>query len=170
MTVPSHCGTIRGMSDAIVRPASPEDLHAVAELRWLWTQENHGRPDVPLDEFVSRFVDWSKRKQDSHHCFVAALDGSVVGMAWLAVTPRVPHPRSFDRASGDVQCVYVAPELRDRGLGGLLIEAVLGLARELGVERVSVHSSDRAVSAYTRHGFAVSPLLLQTEPGAGSPA
>lgn len=157
------------MSDAIVRPASPGDLHAVAELRWLWEQENRGRPDAPLDEFVPRFVDWGKQNQDSHHCFVAAVDGSVVGMAWLAVTPRVPQPRSFERASGDVQCVYVRPELRGGGLGGQLIEAVLGLARELGLERVSVHSSDRAVSAYSRHGFAVSPVLLQTEPGAGPP-
>lgn len=154
------------MNAVIVRPASPQDLHAVAELRWLWEQENHGRSDVPLDEFVPRFVDWGKQNPDSHHCFVAALNGSVVGMAWLAVTLRVPLPRSFERASGDVQCVYVKPELRDHGLGAQLIEAVLGLARELGVERVSVHSSDRAVSAYTRHGFAVSPVLLQTKPGA----
>ena len=158
------------MSDAIIRPAGPGDLRAVAELRWLWTRENHGEPGVPLDEFVPRFADWGQRARDTHHCFVAALEGVVVGMAWLAVTPRVPHPRSFERASGDVQCVYVLPELRDAGLGGRLIEAVLGLARDLGVERVSVHSSERAVSAYARHGFAVSPVLLQAEPGPASPA
>ncbi|GAA1464345.1 GNAT family N-acetyltransferase [Nocardiopsis exhalans] len=156
------------MNDVVIRTAGPEDLHAVAELRWLWEQENRGTPDLTLDEFVPRFVDWGKQHQGSHHCFVAALDGSVVGMAWLAITPRVPQPRSFERASADMQCVYVRPELRGDGLGGQLVEAVLELARELGVERVTVHSSDRAVSAYTRHGFAVSPLLLQTGPGAAA--
>ncbi len=142
-------------------------MDAVAALRWRWLGKARGKPDVPLDEFVPGFVDWWKRNRATHHCFVAVLDASVVGMAWLAVTPRVPYPHAFDRVSGDVQCVYVLPERRDGGLGGRLIEAVLGLARDLGVERVSVHSSERAVSAYSRHGFAVSPRLLQTKPGAG---
>ncbi|WP_460775806.1 GNAT family N-acetyltransferase [Nocardiopsis nanhaiensis] len=144
------------MSDVHVRPATPQDLNAVAALRWWWMRENHGEPDVPLDDFVPRFVDWGKRNADSHHCFIAVLRGTVIGMAWLAVTRRVPFPGEFERASGDVQCVYVLPEHRDGGVGGLMVEAVLELARESGVGRVTVHSSDRAVSAYARHGFAVS--------------
>ncbi|WP_433701055.1 N-acetyltransferase family protein [Nocardiopsis sp. CA-288880] len=155
------------MSDPVVRPAGAEDLNAVSGLRWRWSEENHGTPEVPLEEFASRFVDWAKGNGASHHCFVAVLDGDVVGMAWLAVTQRVPHPRAVVRASGDVQCVYVRPEHRDRGLGALLVEAVLGLARALGLERVTVHSTERAVAAYERGGFAVSPLLLQTVPGSG---
>ena len=47
-------------------------------------------------------------------------------------------------------------------LGGRLVDAVLDLARELGLERVTVHSSDRAVPAYRRHGFASAPTLLHT--------
>jgi GNAT superfamily N-acetyltransferase len=85
-------------------------------------------------------------------------------MAFLAITARVPTPRVFSRTSGDVQCVYVVPEARDSGLGGLLIDAVLRLATELGLERVTVHSSARAVRAYERHGFAGSPELLQARP------
>lgn len=94
-------------------------------------------------------------------------DGLVIGMSWLAITQRVPHPRAFERISGDVQCVYVVPDERDRGLGGKLIEAVLAWARDLGLARVTVHSSDRAVSAYSWHGFEVSPHLLQVEVGQG---
>lgn len=98
---------------------------------------------------------------------VMVRDSLVIGMAWLAVTQRVPHPRAFERMSGDVQCMYVVPEERDRGLGGELIEAVLAWATDLGLERVTVHSSGRAVSAYSRHGFEVSPRLLQAEVGQG---
>ncbi len=71
--------------------------------------------------------------------------------------------RALDRASGDVQCVYVAPGERDVGLGGRLISAVLDLAHDHGLERVTVHSSDRAVRAYARHGFGAPPRLLQAE-------
>ncbi|WP_199834554.1 GNAT family N-acetyltransferase [Streptomyces sp. NRRL F-5755] len=84
-------------------------------------------------------------------------------MAWPAATRRVPSPRAPDRASGDVQCVYVVQGERDGGLGGRLIDAVLDLAYGYGLERVTVHSSDRAVRAYARHGFGTSPRLLQAD-------
>lgn len=72
----------------------------------------------------------------------------------------MPTPRAPRRASGDLQCVYVVPEARDGGLGGRLIRAVLEEARELGLERVTVHSSRRANPAYARCGFQESPRLL----------
>lgn len=154
------------MSDVVIRSAGAADLPAVAELRWRWLEQARGTPDVDLADFVPRFVAWGRENTASHHCFVAVRGEAVIGMAWLAVTPRVPYPDAFDRASGDVQCVYLLPEHRDGGLGGRLVEAVLALAGELGLERVSVHSNDRAVAAYSRYGFAVSPRLLQAVPGA----
>lgn len=155
------------VDDIVCRPAQPHELAAVAEFRWRWVQELYGTPDTMLDEFVPRFVAWAREAESSHRCMVMVRDDVVIGMAWLAITQRVPHPRTFERMSGDVQCTYVVPEERDRGLGGELIEAVLAWARDLGLERVTVHSSDRAVSAYSRHGFEASPRLLQVEVGQG---
>lgn len=155
------------MDDIAIRPVQTGELAAVAELRWRWVQEMHGTPDTALDEFVPRFTAWARENESSHRCMVLLRGEEVIGMAWLATTRRVPHPRTFERASGDVQCVYVVPDARDRGLGGVLIEAVVSWARELGLERVTVHSSDRAVAAYSRHGFEASPRLLQCETGPG---
>jgi GNAT superfamily N-acetyltransferase len=59
--------------------------------------------------------------------------------------------------------VYVVPEERNAGLGSQIIDAVLRRAHELGLERVTVHSSDQAIGAYSRRGFAASPRLLQAE-------
>jgi hypothetical protein len=42
------------------------------------------------------------------------------------------------------------------------VAAVVGRARELGLERVTVHSSPRAIPAYACRGFASSPRLLHT--------
>ncbi|MGW4873916.1 GNAT family N-acetyltransferase [Streptomyces chartreusis] len=155
------------VDDIACRPVQAHELAAVAELRWHWVQELYGSSDITLEGFVPRFVAWARETESSHRCMVMARDDVVIGMAWLAITQRVPHPRAFERMSGDVQCTYVVPEERDRGLGGELIEAVLAWARELGLERVTVHSSDRAVPAYSRHGFEVSPRLLQAEVGQG---
>ncbi|WP_216210192.1 GNAT family N-acetyltransferase [Amycolatopsis aidingensis] len=160
------------MREVTIRPAKRDELAAVAELRWQWGLERameHGdSPGTGHEEFVARFLDWAGRHGHSHHCLVAVRDGLVIGMAWLAVLQRVPTPLAVERASGDLQCVYVVPGERDGGLGGLLIQAVLALARELGLERVTVHSSIRAVPAYARHGFAASPCLLQAEPATSS--
>ncbi|WP_199432320.1 GNAT family N-acetyltransferase [Qaidamihabitans albus] len=159
------------MNDIAVRPARHGELDAVAELRWRWVLENDGTPVTTRGDFVRRFRTWAAENAASHRCLVLVRGEVVIGMAWLAVTRRVPTPGALDRASGDVQCVYVVPEERDTGLGGRLIDAVLELARELGLERVTVHSSPRAVPAYARRGFTASPRLLQAGVARpGSPA
>jgi ribosomal protein S18 acetylase RimI-like enzyme len=80
-------------------------------------------------------------------------DGEVIGMTWLAVIPRVPSARRFERGSGDLQCAYVLPGERDGGVDSRLIEAILARAAALDLERVTVHSSPRATTLYRRHGF-----------------
>ena len=82
-------------------------------------------------------------------------------MAWLALTPRVPSPRSLTRLTGDVQSVYVAPNLRGSGIGARLIAAVTEEAANLGVETLTVHSSENAVTAYARAGFRSSEMLRE---------
>ncbi|MGW4519673.1 GNAT family N-acetyltransferase [Amycolatopsis sp. NPDC004378] len=152
------------MPEIEVRPARPDDLEAVAALRWRWVAEQDGLPGDGRAAFVREFAAWARDNAATHRCLVLARADGVLGMAFLAITPRVPTPAAFERACGDVQSVYVVPEARDGGLGGLLIGATLRLAAELGLERVTVHSSGRAVPAYERQGFAVSPSLLQTRP------
>jgi len=63
-----------------------------------------------------------------------------------------------------VQSVYVVPELRNRGLGGALIARVLTEARDRRLERVTVHSADRAVPLYLRSGFADGRNWLEWTP------
>jgi GNAT superfamily N-acetyltransferase len=151
-----------GVHDVEIRPARDEELPAVARLRWRWNSENEGTPVASADEFERHFVAWARESASTHTCFVVTRDEVVIGMAWLAIVRRVPSARALDRESGDVQCVYVVPEERDSGIGGKLIDTVLDFARQRGVERVTVHSSPRAIPAYSRHGFAASPRLLHT--------
>jgi GNAT superfamily N-acetyltransferase len=146
--------------DAEVRPASPAEWTDVGGLRWDWLLESGGRPNQARNVFAVSFAEWAAVHRASHECFVAAADGLVIGMAWLAAVPRVPSPRAFDRLSGDLQCAYVVPKARGRGVGGRLVDAVLTRAAELGMERVTVHSSPRATAVYRRHGFLAEDRLL----------
>ncbi|MFF0157367.1 GNAT family N-acetyltransferase [Streptomyces sp. NPDC005263] len=150
-----------------VRQAEPGELGTVAGLRWRWIVENGTAPEtLDRDDFERHFVAWAAENASSHRCMVLVRDTEIIGMAWLAIVSRVPTPHALNRASGDLQCVYVVPQARDTGLGGRLIDAVLSTARDLGLERVTVHSTSRAIPAYTRQGFENSPRLLHTRTNA----
>jgi GNAT superfamily N-acetyltransferase len=154
----------RLVDDVAVGYAADDELDVVATLRWQWAvRENNRAPATSREEFVQAFVSWAREHASSHRWIIASCDDEIIGMACLAVVPRVPSPQSPDRAPGDLQSVYVVPGERNTGLGGQIVTAILSLAGQLGLERVTVHSSPRAVSAYSRTGFAVSPRLLQAE-------
>ena len=148
------------MTEIVVREAETFETKAIAELRWRWVVERGGVPVVSRDDFVSSVVAFASAHEQTHHRVVAVRSAVVVGMAWLAVLPRVPSPRATDRASGDVQCVYVVPEERNASIGGTMMAAVLDKARQLGLEHVTVHSSPEAIHLYERTGFTASPLVL----------
>lgn len=150
--------------DAIeIRPARSEEFPAVAGLRWAWEVEAGAECSVPRERFEREFAEWARRHAESHRCIVVCRNGIVVGMAWLAVLARVPTPDNMARAVGDLQSVYLVPEARSGGLGGRLITAVLDEARALGLPKVTVQSTTRAVPVYCRNGFAALPKLLTAE-------
>ena len=142
--------------------AAREDLADLARLLWL-----HAAPDEQgrqtIDSFAIDLGQWWAEHDRSHVAFVArsAAQG-VVGMAWLALVPRVPRPGTTGRCSGDIQSVFVLPEERGKGLGAGLIAAASTYALGLGANRVVVQSGRRAVPLYERLGFASSRQLLQT--------
>lgn len=141
--------------------ARPEDVADLARLLWL-----HAAPDERAQQSVESFAvdlqEWWSDHGDSHLAFVARLAGSgVVGMAWLALVPRVPRPGVTTRSSADIQSVFVVPEQRGKGIGSALVQAASEHAVRLGAARVTVHSGRKAVPLYERLGFASSAQLLQ---------
>lgn len=141
--------------------ADAADVAGLASLKW---------QDVPaeltagrsLTAFTSDLAEWWRAHAESHAAFVARGDDDrIVGAAWVALLPRVPRPGATDRLSADIQSVFVLPAHRGAGLGSQLVAAACAHAVSLGATRVTVHSSDPAVSLYGSLGFAASPRLLQ---------
>jgi GNAT superfamily N-acetyltransferase len=133
-----------------IRRGTAQDAPALARLRWQWDK----RPGtVDQATFVEFFAAWVVDHLPTHLPFVAEVDGRLAGMAWLMLPDRVPSVSNLDRRFGDVQSVYVVPELRDRGVGAALMAAVIAEARARELEFVTVHSSERAVPMYERAGF-----------------
>ena len=114
-----------------------------------------------LEYYTSWVVD---RMSTTHLPFVVEVDGRLAGMAWLMLAERVPTPELLDRRWGDVQSVYVVPELRDKGVGAALITGVLKVAADRELVHVTVHSSERAVRFYQRAGFRDTGRWLEWRP------
>lgn len=143
--------------------AGQEDLAHLARLLWL-----DAAPDEQAKQSVESFAfdldAWWTDHDESHLAFVARSVESeleLVGMAWLALVPRVPRLGATTRLSADIQTVFVVPEQRGRRIGSALVQAATEHALRLGASRVTVHSGHKAVPVYERLGFSSSRQLLQ---------
>jgi GNAT superfamily N-acetyltransferase len=153
------------VSDVVIRASRQADMPTVADLRWRWSVEEDGtEPGMDRDAYRAAMTAFADANATTHRCVVAERDGVVLGMAWLAMTPRPPGPQATGRRTGDVQTVYVHPELRGLGVAARLVSALLETADDEGLERVSVHSSIAGESLYRRLGFGDARLLLQRPP------
>ena len=141
--------------------AGHEDLPQLARLLWL-----HAAPEEQSAQSVESFAadlhGWWSEHEHSHTAFVARGTAcEIVGMAWVALLPRVPRPGAMRRLSADIQSVYVVEEHRGHGVGSRLVQAASDHAQTLGAGTVTVQSGRRAVPVYERLGFASSPQLLR---------
>ncbi|WP_165947183.1 GNAT family N-acetyltransferase [Micromonospora sp. 15K316] len=147
-----------------ISQANADDVADLARLLW-WDSRHEQPPQLSVDAFAAELARWWAAHQDSHLAFVARLRRpEVVGMAWVALVPRVPRPGAPRRLPADIQSVFVMPNQRGRGIGSALVEAASEHAAHLGSLRVTVRSGRKAVPVYERLGFESSRQLLQRPP------
>lgn len=153
------------MSDQhrIVRRATISDGAALADLRWTWRVTERDERGMDRAAFVSSFVAWMERHNESHAAFIAEDSGSSAGMAWLATVVRIPGPENWLRTAGNLQSLYVLPSHRKMGIGGSLVDAVISEAVRSGLDYVSVHPSAMSFTLYERAGFVQSPGVLELD-------
>lgn len=118
-------------SGMLIRSATTQDIRGISGL--IETYSGDGRllskPTVTLYESVQEFI-------------VAIKDGEVVGCGAL-------HVMWEDLA--EVRTLAIAPDLRNSGLGGTILELLLDRARSLGISRVFCLTFETAF--FQLHGF-----------------
>jgi GNAT superfamily N-acetyltransferase len=151
-----------GLSVRVGRADDDRDVADLARLRVAWRVGE--RDEVGLDEasFAAALREWMVEHAD-HVAFIGALDDEAVAMGWLAVVHRVPGPGVFVRTCAYVQSVYVAPAHRDSGVGSALMAALVEHGRDLGVDYLAVHPSERSFPFYERLGFSGTERVLELD-------
>ena len=89
---------------------------------------------------MPRELEWDEWDERSDHALALDASGSAVGTARLL-------------PDGHIGRVAVLGSWRRQGIGGMLLQAILGQARLRGFREVKLHAQVHAAGFYLRHGF-----------------
>ena len=147
------------MSD--IRPATPADASALAELRWEFRAAKTA-PTETRDAFVARCSDWmtAELRRDTWRAWVAEEEGRIVGQIWLQLLSKLPNPAEERERHAYISNVYVTPAARG-GVGTRLLQTAIDWTRGNEVDRVVLWPTARSRSMYQRHGFVADGGVLE---------
>lgn len=139
--------------EAVIRPAVPSDLTAVAEIYARYVSHTV----ITFDQIPPTVADWRQRLDDltgrDLPFLVADLDGEVAGYAYAG--PWRPKP-AYRYTVED--SIYLAPDRTGRGLGGALLGTLLPQCAQAGIRQMIAVIADTGNGASTalhkRFGFA----------------
>ncbi|MBM6404678.1 GNAT family N-acetyltransferase [Phycicoccus sp. CSK15P-2] len=130
-------------------------------MRTAWMLE---QDDAAEDGFVDRLGAWWRQQGGARHAWVVrAPAGEPVGMANLQVFDRMPRPGRPDTRWAYVANVWTDPAHRRRGVGRLLVDALLDWCRSQGMVRVVINPSEVSVPLYRAVGFVDAADLMRLD-------
>jgi phosphinothricin acetyltransferase len=139
-------------SEAVIRPAVPGDLKAVAEIFTHYVRHTV----ITFEERAPSAAEWERRLGELESgglpFLVAELSGEVAGYAYAA--PWRPKP-AYRHTVED--SIYLAPDRTGHGLGSALLGVLLARCAEAGVRKVIAVIADTGGEAsaalHARFGF-----------------
>lgn len=121
-------------------------LHCAELAQWIHAQFPYEFREQALGNWQAELA--SGQLDGSWQSLIAVEGEHLLGSASLARDDLPSRPE----LSPWLACVYVRPECRGQGLAERLIEAICARARDLGHDRLYLHTHDRA-DYYARRGW-----------------
>jgi len=129
-----------------VRRCSPSDAAVLGRLLWEFNTEFESDTD-PADVLTERFARLLECDD-----VIALLAGEDDGFAFLTLRPAI----WYDGPVSQLEELYVAPALRDQGIGTAILDAARRLVHELGSPEMHINVDEIDEDTrrfYERHGF-----------------
>jgi len=134
----------------VIRPALPTDNPAIAAIWNREVLESDATSDTEPRDAEAQAA-WLSAHGPGHPVIVAVADGEVI--AFGALSPYRAKP-AYARTVED--SVYVKEGWRGKGLGGLVLDRLLRLARQAGHHSVIARvtgGNTSSLALHERHGF-----------------
>jgi ribosomal protein S18 acetylase RimI-like enzyme len=137
-----------------VVPAKPEDVRSIADLMEELDRFYGGTDFEPLEDRTRQIAAMLFREQPAAHVLLAKDGDRVAGFAaYSFLWPAVGLTQSLY-----LKELYVSQADRRNGIGTLLMEALIGVAKEADCSRVEWTTdidNPLAIAFYKRHGYSV---------------
>ena len=143
-----------------IRRATIEDAELIARLvKPVHDIHVQARPDFfkPYALTAELIADFCNQLADeSITCLIGEVDGEAVGYVLAQVIERAENPYTYAMRYLLVDQISVNPEVRSKGYGEALMQAVFDLAKSLELPRVMLGVwafNERAITFYERLGL-----------------
>jgi len=136
------------------RQATSDDLEALAMLRWEMEVER-GNKAVNPKEYARAYSTSTRDEMEGrrHRAWLAEVDGRAVACVLLVWWTLPPNFDNLSRKRGFVSSVYTRPAHRRQGIARELMNLLIASAREEGVGRLILWSSEMGRPLYEQLGF-----------------
>jgi GNAT superfamily N-acetyltransferase len=148
------------MSTITYRVATSRDLEALARLRWEMEVEQ-GNDTIDVADYAKAYAASSRDeiKGRRFRAWLAEADGQPVACVLLVWWILPPNFDNFLRKRGFVFSVYTRPAYRRQGIARHLMNILIESARDEGIGRLILWSSEMGRPLYKELGFTGSHAL-----------
>jgi len=142
------------MSDnVILRSFTKDDIAAITKIYAYYVENSAVSFDLvaPSEaEIAKKYLDMVAQ---NHPLIIAEIDGMVVGFAYASsYRPRPAYRFTCENS------IYIDPNMRDRGLGKLLMSELLKQAKQVGFNQmIAIITSDTgaSIALHKKYGFKI---------------
>lgn len=138
------------------RWAEAEDIDLLVQTRIMVLRDANGlSDDADLDDVAERARDYYlKSLADGRHAAVFAMDkGRVVaagGVSFYQVLPTCCCPTGM---KAYIMNMYTAPEYRRQGIANRILDMLVQVCREKGIDFISLEATAMGRPLYEKYGF-----------------
>lgn len=139
------------MNEYIIRKCRKEDIESIHNMQVNWQKEDITYGFVPCDrEYLESKL--------GDYFYIGEIENKIIGFAYGTIHEAKDISVIEDGEKYiEIDDIYIIPEYRNTGIGGVLLDKVLETARDNSIEKSIVYSatkdSHRIVKFYENHGY-----------------
>jgi GNAT superfamily N-acetyltransferase len=144
------------MENVTVRLVNKEDIPVMTSHRLAYLVEMQGEREPEYLQYLERELSEYFRahiQSGSFFALVAEVEGQILGYGAMVLRSIPGDLNKPSYLEGDILNMYTLPHARRKGVGKLILEALLAKARSMGMSKIGLHTSKDGEHLYRSYGF-----------------